>query len=221
MVFVGYPLRAWQMEGTSAQFFSVNPSLHPGTTQKGNMKNTASTYRRIQRQRWAHGHIDKRWYPRHKAWRHSSGILKLTSEVLVPGIQTLSVNVAVCVCCVSPGKVCHMKHARSVSCHQLATSATAGSQILRHIPDRGSVSQHGVGGLSTRHCLGPHLGLSTTILTLVDCHSKVDFLGTPSLDVVCVLRNAQFRFLWNDRMNSNDQKGSRSSNFLIIFFFCE
>lgn len=71
--------------------------------------------------------------------------------------------------------------------------------------------------LSTRLCLGPRLGLSTTILTLGDGLSKVDFLGTPSLDVVCVLRNVQFRFLWNDHMNLNDQKGSRSSNFLIFF----
>lgn len=56
---------------------------------------------------------------------------KLTSEVLVPGIQTLSVNVAICVCCVSPGKVGHTKHALSVSCRQLTTSATASAQIFQ------------------------------------------------------------------------------------------
>lgn len=121
------------------------------------------------------------------------------------------------VCVVSPQE--SLSHFPVVSCFLWPTHHQCHSRLsdpLAYSRQRQCVSAWGW-WLLTRLCLGPHLGLSTTILTLVDSRSKVDFLGTPLLDVVCILRNVQFRFLWNDRMNSNDQKGSRSFNFLIFF----
>lgn len=159
-----------------------------------------------------------------KGWRQTSGPLQsfirsINSHLWSPGYPEFRhcLSILPYVCVVSPqDKFCHTTRVLGVSCYRFITNVIVGTQCFDMCGTEAVCLCMGLVALDWI-LWRAHLRLSTTILALVDSRSKFDFLGTPQLDVVSILRNVQFRFLWNGHMNSNNQKGNSSSNFLIFF----